>query len=897
MPASLLSAKIRGVRSYSPLEHKTQTIEFMPLTLIVGANGSGKTTVIESLKFIISGEEPPLSDSRRNFLHSSKDLIVKNQSTALIELKFNNSNDDVCLARREIYKTASNSAPSISSCYKVGNNSWKNVHKQDDWTRTVPLLFNLPNQAILNKVVLCHQEDNLWCMGDSASVKQIFDKVFGCEQYKKEIKHIEAEIKSCKSDLVLGERDLTHQKEKAAILKSLEDKVVSLSNDVKRIITETSSLISKIRETSAAKASTSEEVHAIEAKEREIDALERRKSELVQRRSALCTGLEIDIDFNVSCDTEYEERLNKELKELESQRGPLQDVINKLKVIKLKSSETLGALKRSLQALGMKRSIDETSCDIDISCVQANLKSLEEIEEELLQAKCDQAELEDNLSSKQRELSREIANLEGVYQGLLQKIKSKELLIENLSADSITTELDKVLDNLNKMQSITRHMSETDLAVSLTLLIDSSLKIIEKIIRDKNSKTSSDIAREKMEIDESRVHLKTKGEERLRLIDDQSKTEAKYNQARLASKDAHNRVIKFKNERKNIVTVFEKYQKEMEFLQSKDLSAKVQELREVDKKIESKRKELNTTSLNNQVRDISKQIKSIEEKLAELRADAGDVSVLGQLQSKLKQLDKEEIELRDKRSMLIGSKFQIDKELSRTQAELKNHSATNLKYAESMGKVVCSRIILSDLEKLKECFQQSITTFHNQMIVKINEVLRVRWRQIYQGSDIDRIELVDEEITKGKDRKAFNYFIAMRKGGVRMKMREMSSAGQKALASIILRMTLAELFVRDFAFIALDEPTANLDLANVQSLARIIGSYVRMRTRKGINIQWIIITHDELFLKSLDAECSPYYYRVQLDHEGCSKIVKLSYQDTQDSMPSSLESNSTKGER
>ena len=162
------------------------------------------------------------------------------------------------------------------------------------------------------------------------------------------------------------------------------------------------------------------------------------------------------------------------------------------------------------------------------------------------------------------------------------------------------------------------------------------------------------------------------------------------------------------------------------------------------------------------------------------------------------------------------------------------------------------------------------------MIVKINDALRSRWKQIYQGGDIETIEVVAEEITRGKEKKSFNYYMAMRKGGTRMKMREKSSAGQRALASIILRMTLAELFVRNFTFIALDEPTANLDLSNVQALARSIGAYVRRRTKKGANIQWIIITHDEEFLRALDEESSPFYYRIALNSDGHSEINKIS---------------------
>jgi len=51
---------ILGVRSFPPT--RQETISFnTPLTLIVGYNGSGKTTIIECLKYATTGELPPNS--------------------------------------------------------------------------------------------------------------------------------------------------------------------------------------------------------------------------------------------------------------------------------------------------------------------------------------------------------------------------------------------------------------------------------------------------------------------------------------------------------------------------------------------------------------------------------------------------------------------------------------------------------------------------------------------------------------------------------------------------------------------------------------------------------------------------------------------------------------------
>lgn len=50
-----------------------QKIQFSaPLTLIVGANGCGKTTIIECIKYALTGEYPPNSNSGQNFINDPK---------------------------------------------------------------------------------------------------------------------------------------------------------------------------------------------------------------------------------------------------------------------------------------------------------------------------------------------------------------------------------------------------------------------------------------------------------------------------------------------------------------------------------------------------------------------------------------------------------------------------------------------------------------------------------------------------------------------------------------------------------------------------------------------------------------------------------------------------------
>ena len=71
----------------------------------------------------------------------------------------------------------------------------------------------------------------------------------------------------------------------------------------------------------------------------------------------------------------------------------------------------------------------------------------------------------------------------------------------------------------------------------------------------------------------------------------------------------------------------------------------------------------------------------------------------------------------------------------------------------------------------------------------------------------------------------------------------------QVLASLIIRLALAETFSANCGVIALDEPTTNLDRENIDSLAQALGDLVE--ARKNSNFQVIVITHDVDLLDAL----------------------------------------------
>ena len=67
----------------------------------------------------------------------------------------------------------------------------------------------------------------------------------------------------------------------------------------------------------------------------------------------------------------------------------------------------------------------------------------------------------------------------------------------------------------------------------------------------------------------------------------------------------------------------------------------------------------------------------------------------------------------------------------------------------------------------------------------------------------------------------------MVKGDTPLDMRGRCSAGQKVLASIIIRLALAETFCLNCGLLALDEPTTNLDQNNIEGLAHALADIIK----------------------------------------------------------------------
>ncbi|KAF2664025.1 hypothetical protein BT63DRAFT_418168 [Microthyrium microscopicum] len=181
---------------------------------------------------------------------------------------------------------------------------------------------------------------------------------------------------------------------------------------------------------------------------------------------------------------------------------------------------------------------------------------------------------------------------------------------------------------------------------------------------------------------------------------------------------------------------------------------------------------------------------------------------------------------------------------------------------------------ISDLDKYAKALDKAILKYHSAKMDEINRIIEELWRKTYRGSDVDTI-FIRSDPDSGKA-KSYNYRVVMVKQDAEMDMRGRCSAGQKVLASIIIRLALAECFSTKCGVIALDEPTTNLDRDNIRSLGQSLNELIRYR-RKQANFQLIVITHDEEFLRQMKcADLCDEYFRISRSDKQKSSITKQS---------------------
>ena len=202
---------ILGVRSFGPerRQHQQKIEFFTPLTLILGENGSGKTTIIECLKYMTTGEMP--LGKGCSFIHDPG-LAEKDEVIAEIVLRLRDVKKERVVATRSLSVKQGTTKQPLKYAAK-GCIINDRDYRITDMNKLITSLIGV-SKPILENVIFCHQEHSNWPLGDDKLLKDKFDEIFAATKYReadKRMNKLRTDLK-VQSEAMVGEIGLLRKR-------------------------------------------------------------------------------------------------------------------------------------------------------------------------------------------------------------------------------------------------------------------------------------------------------------------------------------------------------------------------------------------------------------------------------------------------------------------------------------------------------------------------------------------------------------------------------------------------------------------------------------------------------------------------------------------------------------
>ncbi|XP_055811220.1 DNA repair protein RAD50 isoform X2 [Solanum dulcamara] len=539
-----------------------------------------------------------------------------------------------------------------------------------------------------------------------------------------------------------------------------------------------------------------------------------------------------------------EKNLNELNEELDQKNQALDDVLGVLAQIKAEKDavdaliqpvETSDRLFQEIQA--RQKQVDDLEYGLDIR--GQGVRSMEEIQSELddLQSKKDNLYTEvEKLRNDQRYMENEYASFQLRWANVREEKSRVANRLEQIKR--IEEELDRFVEEKNQIELEEKHLAEA---------FGSLLKEKDKYFRDhEDLKTKlgeqleeqAEIRRNyQQEVDtllkitsKIKEYYDLKKEHRLNELQDKRSL----SEAQLQSCES----------RKDEILA--------EVKKSKDLMGNQDSLR---RNIEDN---LNYRKTKAEVDELTQGIELLEDKVLTL----GGFSTV---EAELKKLSHERERLLSELNKCHGTLSVYQSNISKNKVDLKQAQYKDIdkRYFDQLIQLKTTEMANKDLDRYYSALDKALMRFHSMKMEEINKIIRELWQQTYRGQDIDYISIHSD--SEGSGTRSYSYKVLMQTGDTELEMRGRCSAGQKVLASLIIRLALAETFCLNCGILALDEPTTNLDGPNSESLAAALLRI--MEDRKGQeNFQLIVITHDERFAQYIgQRQHAEKYYRITKD--------------------------------
>ncbi|CAM9548532.1 unnamed protein product, partial [Ectocarpus sp. 8 AP-2014] len=210
-----------------------------------------------------------------------------------------------------------------------------------------------------------------------------------------------------------------------------------------------------------------------------------------------------------------------------------------------------------------------------------------------------------------------------------------------------------------------------------------------------------------------------------------------------------------------------------------------------------------------ELKEKKKEVADVEKEIS--KTDSENV------RGKIEDIEEERLGKTQTRAELKGRLHGLKGQIRGYEAKLNSDTYRNIeeKHRRKMIEHRTTEMAVTDLDKYWTALDKALLRFHTMKIADINKIIRELWAMTYSGEDIDMIEIVSgDDEDSGKAKRSYNYRVVMRKNDATLDMKGRCSAGQRVLASVVIRLALAETFCVSCGILALDEPTTNLDHNN-----------------------------------------------------------------------------------
>ncbi|XP_078509222.1 DNA repair protein RAD50 [Lissotriton helveticus] len=591
----------------------------------------------------------------------------------------------------------------------------------------------------------------------------------------------------------------------------------------------------------------------LKSTEGELKRRERKRDEMMGMRPVMETLVELR---------------EKEIPEL---RNKLQNINREIQRLKNEVEE-----QETLLATVMSEEESAKACLQDVALMERYLMELKDVDRKIAQqaAKLQGVDLNRTVqmvNQEKQEKQHTLDTVSGMIELKRKRIQDQQELIQQLKStvNEIKTEKLHISSNLQRRQQLNEQSVELSTEVNALL----------REIRDAKDQASpleatlEKLKQEKQELIEKKNSSSKAMQEKLNIIKEKIKTIANF--VREIEKYIKDGKEEYKEQKETDLEEMKTRLNECEKMKDKINKDMVTIRQDIDtQKIQERWLQDNLT-----LRKRMEELESVEDQRKKLTKEMGQMQVM-QMKTEFRQLEDKIENLKRNHSLALGRQKGFEEEIIRFKKELREpqYKDAEEKYREMMIVMRTTELVNKDLDIYYKTLDQAIMKFHSMKMEEINKIIRDLWRSTYRGQDIEYVEIrsdADENVAADK-RRTYNYRVVMIKGDTALDMRGRCSAGQKVLASLIIRLALAETFCLNCGILALDEPTTNLDRENIESLAHALVEIIKSRSQQR-NFQLLIITHDEDFVELLGrSEYVESFYRIKKNIDQCSEIVKCS---------------------